>query len=345
MKRPAAAMVVAKKPAAESVAGVEIPGAARKQKQPAQDGGMSESEADALVADPAARRREYGKLLTAIKNNQMEQNGDNVVKLWDGLEKCPVDRDRKKRDFLKAWLMDPSFTEGLARCQVFISHITEAEETGRPVTRTQLNKLVGEEDATWLIDNNKLVPTKNRYDQDCFIYHEDKIRNLRQGGWRVSGQQDMKLDAEQQKSLMSNLMQSMPVDNFGGNEEKSSKKAGKNKGGNPEDKPKPLDPAALAAKGRKKNILKADTQLTQLKYKAVPLNAVMKKSKHQFAKGLMKTSDIHIAACADHRQKLEYLLHTENAPKKKFDDIMKSVGNLVKKLTGDIGMMEAVPEP
>lgn len=59
---------------------------------------MSAADAEALVADPAERRKACGKLTTAIKQNLMATNGENVVTLWDGLEKCPVDRDREKRE-------------------------------------------------------------------------------------------------------------------------------------------------------------------------------------------------------------------------------------------------------
>ena len=303
---------------------------------------MSEEDAEALVANPAERRKAYGKLTTAIKQNQMNPNGDNVVKLWDGLEKCPVDRDRKKREFLKAWLMDPTFTEGIAHCTVYISHITETEELGKPVTRTQLDRLVGEKDAQELIDNKKLEETKNRYGQDCWVYHEDTVRNLRMGGWKVQVRQEMKLDAEQHKSLISNLVQAMPSEHVGGSPVRGSKARGKKpKGKDPEDPP--VDPAVAAAKERKRKILAADKGLTQLKYKAVPLNAAMKKSKHKFASRLVKTSDASIGSCATHRQHLEYLLHTEDAPEKKFDSIMKGVGTLTKKLADDIAMMEALP--
>ena len=49
-----------------------------------------------------------------------------------------------RKGCLKAWLMDPSFTEGLPQCSVYISHITDQEETGKAATRSQLDNLIGE---------------------------------------------------------------------------------------------------------------------------------------------------------------------------------------------------------
>ena len=107
-KRPAAAMPstsMAKKPSCESVAKMAktsstscLALADKKTDKKNDAPAMSDADAEALVANPAERRKAYGKLTTAIKQNQMNPNGDNVVKLWEGLEKSPVDRDRKREN-------------------------------------------------------------------------------------------------------------------------------------------------------------------------------------------------------------------------------------------------------
>lgn len=183
------------------------------------------------------------------------------------------------------------------------------------MTRSQLDKSVGEKDAQELIDSKKLEETENRYDQDCWFYHEGTVHNLRRGGWKVQVREEMKLGAEQQKSFMRNLMQSMPSEHVGGSPVRLSKARGKR----PKDKETDdtqVDPVGAAAKERKRKILAADKGLTQLTYKAVPLDVAMKKSGRKSAGRLVETSDASIGSYATHRQHLEYLLHAENAPKR-----------------------------
>ena len=89
----------------------------------------------------------------------------------------------------------------------------EREANSKPLTYAQLEKACeSAADAKWLIDNNKLVKTKNSYGQDAWWYCEESHRRIDRGGMRTAATTKMKLDEEQTKHLIGNMCNEMPDD-------------------------------------------------------------------------------------------------------------------------------------
>ena len=100
--------------------------------------------AENICNDTKQRRAAYGRLETACKTaaklSGASGTGEQALAIYCGLDKLTGDKSAKKREFLKKWLMDPTFVTAVVECKCFVEHITESGEHTRALTRPQLER-------------------------------------------------------------------------------------------------------------------------------------------------------------------------------------------------------------
>ena len=76
--------------------------------QPQLNVGLTDEVAETICSNAAERRAAFGRLKTALDKNQGANAGEALA-IYNALNEVTVHKDSKKRDFLKKWLIDPSF--------------------------------------------------------------------------------------------------------------------------------------------------------------------------------------------------------------------------------------------
>ena len=229
------------------------------------------------------RRAAYGKLEIAVYNS-----GDNAaVSIYEGMSKVRACQDDKKKEFLKQWLMDPSFSQRIAVCGVYVEHLNENESSERIVTDWRLQQLEGTEDAKFLISNNLLQPSVDRYGRTGWVYSEDVVRRIRKGKMKVGMKQTMTLDPSQALEMQSALLDS---DVWSAGVGGKPKAKGKGKA-----KPKPpkteMTPEENKLKELEVSVRVTDKALTKMRTTVLVNCQQSMKSKNKIVKSIVKKKE------------------------------------------------------
>jgi hypothetical protein len=153
--------------------------------------------------DVKIRRAAYGRLETSLKNNGKTDLLDAFHR--DTASGAPQRYD-KARQWLEAWLIDPSFA--LCSLVAETSLVQEEEETtkSKKLTWFKLVREEGEEEAKKLVDEGKVRETKDNYGRSAYEYvdEENIFRNKRQR--KISNTQQMQLSADQAAAVQKTMI-------------------------------------------------------------------------------------------------------------------------------------------